>query len=61
MSPLKKGSELDILGPSGLQIAYDYRSVLAEVLIRALDNPRMDLVFPGFVPEEVGFVKRSIA
>jgi uncharacterized protein (DUF1501 family) len=61
LPPLNKGAELDILGPSGLQIAYDYRSILAEVLVRALDNHRMDLVFPEFTPQEVGLVKRSVA
>jgi uncharacterized protein (DUF1501 family) len=58
---LNRGAEEDILGPSGLQIAFDYRSILAEVLVRALGNHRMDMVFPGFAPQEVGLVKRSVA
>jgi uncharacterized protein (DUF1501 family) len=61
LPPLKRGAEMDLLGPSGLQIAFDYRSVLAEVLVRALGNHRMDLVFPGFSPQEIGLVKRAIA
>ncbi|MBS1997476.1 MAG: DUF1501 domain-containing protein [Cyanobacteria bacterium SZAS LIN-2] len=61
LPPLNRGAEIDILGPSGLQIAFDYRSVLSEVLVRALDNHRLDLVFPDFQPQEVGLVKRSVA
>jgi uncharacterized protein (DUF1501 family) len=61
LPPLTKSAEVDILGPSGLQIAFDYRSILAELLVRALDNHRMDLVFPGFTAQEIGLVKRSVA
>jgi len=44
-----------------LQIAFDYRSVLSEVLVRALDNHHLDLVFPNFKAQEIGLVKRSVA
>ncbi|MBU6452770.1 MAG: DUF1501 domain-containing protein [Cyanobacteria bacterium REEB67] len=57
---LKHGQEYDLLGPSGLQINYDYRSVLAEILLRSMDNHRLDLVFPGFDTAEIGLVKRSV-
>lgn len=44
------------LGPGGLAINFDYRSVLSEILIRVLGNTRVDLVFPGFQPETVALV-----
>jgi len=61
LPPLSRGQEIDILGPSGLQIAFDYRSILSEVLVRALDNRHLDLVFPDFKAQEIGLVKRSVA
>lgn len=39
-----------LLGPSGLKVQIDYRSVLAEVLSSALGNKRLYEVFPGFTP-----------
>ncbi len=57
---LSKGQEVDLFGPAGLPISFDYRSVLSEILVRALDNRRIDRVFPGFNSQEVGLVKRSI-
>ncbi|CAN5576708.1 DUF1501 domain-containing protein [soil metagenome] len=56
---LSRGEQLDLLGPSGLDVRFDYRSALSEVLVRALDNRRIDNVFPGFKAEEVGLVKHS--
>jgi uncharacterized protein (DUF1501 family) len=47
--------ELDLLGPSGLRIKHDYRSVLSEVLTGHLHNPHIDKVFPGFEPVPIGF------
>lgn len=44
------------LGPGGLKVRIDYRSVLSEILSKAMNNPRTDLVFPGFKPEPVGLV-----
>ena len=44
-------------GPGGLQIRYDYRSVLSEVLVRVLGCRSVDKVFPGFSPHEVGLCK----
>ncbi len=46
-------SELE--GPGDLQVTTDYRSVLSEVLLRRLDNARVDQVFPGFQPSYQGF------
>jgi len=52
---LKMDAE-ELLGPSGLKIACDYRSALAEVLAGALGNQNLEKVFPGFKPQPVGLV-----
>ena len=48
--------ETDLLGPGGLKINVDYRSVLAEVLARILGSRSLDRVFPHFQPQPVGLV-----
>lgn len=40
-----------------LKVTSDYRSVLAEILSRRLNNPRIDLVFPDFKPTELGLIR----
>ncbi|HEY9785550.1 MAG TPA: DUF1501 domain-containing protein [Candidatus Obscuribacterales bacterium] len=45
-----------VLGPSGLQVVHDYRSILSEVLAGALGNDQLDRVFPGFRPQPIGLV-----
>jgi len=42
------------LGPGGLKVLIDYRSVLSEILANTMKNPRIDQVFPGFKPQKVG-------
>lgn len=42
---------LNPVGPSGLRILIDYRSVLAEVLTKFLGHRDVDQVFPNFHPE----------
>ncbi len=44
------------LGPGGLKINYDYRSVLAEVLAGVMGNQKTHQVFPGLQPQPVGLV-----
>jgi uncharacterized protein (DUF1501 family) len=46
----------DLLGPSGLPIAFDYRSVLGEVLRGCLQAQHLDKVFPQFQLASVGLV-----
>lgn len=48
--------EIDLLGPGGLKINIDYRSVLAEVLASILGSRNLDRVFPHFQPQMVGLV-----
>lgn len=57
---LTRGQQMDLLGPSGLAVQFDYRSALSEILVRALDNRRIENVFPGFKGQEIGLVKRAI-
>jgi uncharacterized protein (DUF1501 family) len=49
--------EKDLLGPGGLKIKVDYRSVLAEVLAGVLGNRDITKVFPGFQPQPVKLTK----
>jgi uncharacterized protein (DUF1501 family) len=53
--PLKDEKDFE-LGPSGLPISIDYRSVLAEIVGGVLNNHRLDRVFPQFQPQSVGLV-----
>ena len=46
----------ELLGPGGLKISFDYRSVLAEVLSGALGNQNIEKVFPHFKPQRVTLV-----
>jgi len=49
-------NSLNPVGPSGLKILVDYRSVLAEVLTNFLGHPGTDQVFPDFHPQPVALV-----
>lgn len=44
-----------VLGPAGMEVHYDYRSVLSEVLTNKMGLRNIDAVFPGFEPQKVGF------
>jgi len=52
--------EVDILGPSGLTVNFDYRSVLAEVLSGVAGNRQIEAVFPHFTPKPVGLLKSGV-
>jgi uncharacterized protein (DUF1501 family) len=47
---------LSYVGPGGLDVRLDYRSVLAEVLSGAIGNSKTAEIFPGFTPQRVGLV-----
>ena len=47
---------LNPVGPSGLKVLIDYRSVLGEVLTRFLGHRDVNQVFANFHPEAVGLV-----
>ena len=40
-----------LFGPGDLAVTTDYRDVLAEVLSKRLNNPALDVVFPGYQPQ----------
>ena len=44
------------IGPGGLDVRIDYRSVLSEVLSGAVGNDDVAGVFPDFTPKQVGIV-----
>ena len=46
--------DADILGPGGLKVQIDYRSVLAEVLSGALGFHDVKNVFPGYAHQKIG-------
>jgi uncharacterized protein (DUF1501 family) len=46
-----------LLGPGGLSINLDYRSVLAEVLLKVMRTNKIAQIFPGFTPTPVGLVR----
>lgn len=47
---------LNPVGPSGLKVLLDYRSVLAEVLTKFSSHREVVKVFPNFNPEAVGLI-----
>lgn len=51
-------AEEEHIGPGGLKINYDYRSVISEVLTGALNFNQTKTVFPGFAPQITGLVKQ---
>jgi uncharacterized protein (DUF1501 family) len=48
-----------VIGPSGLDVIYDYRSVLSEILIGRMGLRDVIDVFPQFQPQEVGIVHNT--
>lgn len=51
--------EMDLLGPTGLKILIDYRSIFCEVLSGVLGNSAISKIFAGFAPEPIGLVDMS--
>jgi len=49
----------DIIGPAGLTVAYDYRSVLGEILASISESRRLSEIFPNFTPRPVGLIRQS--
>jgi uncharacterized protein (DUF1501 family) len=39
-----------LVGPGDLAVTTDYRDVLGELLVRRLNNPLLESVFPGYTP-----------
>ena len=49
-----------LLGPEGLKVVCDYRSVLAEVLAGVMGNQNLENVFPSFKSQRVGLASNLI-
>jgi uncharacterized protein (DUF1501 family) len=49
--------EEDLVGPGDLAVTIDYRDVLTEILVKRLNNPAVEEVFPGYTPKRVGIIK----
>jgi len=43
-----------LVGPGDLAVTTDYRDILAEVLTARLNNPAVEMVFPGYQPRPRG-------
>jgi uncharacterized protein (DUF1501 family) len=52
--------DVDVIGPSGLPIKFDYRSVLAELLVTATGSRAIPFIFPNFKPQPVGLMKLGL-
>ena len=39
-----------LYGPGDLAVTIDYRDILAELCLKRLSNPRVDVIFPDFTP-----------
>ena len=54
--PGLEGEGNNYVGPGGLEVRVDYRSVLSEILAGAVGNADVSAVFPQFEPQRVGLV-----
>ena len=54
--PGLEGEGSNYVGPGGLDVRVDYRSVLSEILAGAVGNADIAAVFPQFEPQRVGLV-----
>ena len=43
--------EGQLIGPGDLAVTTDYRDVLSEVLVKRLNNPALDAIFPKYEPQ----------
>jgi uncharacterized protein (DUF1501 family) len=49
-----------IIGPGDLALTTDYRDVLSEVIAKRLNNPGIDLIFPGYQPTPLDIAKSRV-
>ena len=43
--------EGQLMGPGDLAVTTDYRDVLSEILVKRLNNPATDNIFPNYEPQ----------
>jgi uncharacterized protein (DUF1501 family) len=46
-----------LVGPGDLAVTTDYRDVLSEICLKRLNNPALEVIFPGFTAREHGFLR----
>ena len=49
--------EGQLIGPGDLAVTTDYRDVLSEILVKRLNNPATDQIFPEYEPHVLDIVK----
>jgi uncharacterized protein (DUF1501 family) len=49
--------EGQLIGPGDLAVTTDYRDVLSEVLVKRLNNPATDEIFPDYEPKALNILK----
>jgi uncharacterized protein (DUF1501 family) len=49
----------DLVGPGDLAVTIDYRDVLSEIILKRLNNPALDLIFPEYQPNPVGIIREE--
>ena len=49
--------EGQLIGPGDLAVTTDYRDVLSEVLVKRLNNPATDEIFPDYSPQVRNILK----
>ncbi len=49
-------TEGQLIGPGDLAVTTDYRDVLSEILVKRLNNPATDEIFPEYKPKIAGIV-----
>ena len=49
-------AEGQLIGPGDLAVTTDYRDVLSEILVKRLNNPATDVIFPEYKPTMPGIV-----
>jgi uncharacterized protein (DUF1501 family) len=49
--------EGQLIGPGDLAVTTDYRDVLSEVLVKRLNNPATDEIFPDYEPDALNIMK----
>ena len=52
--------EPSLPGPGGMEVRFDYRSVLAEVLSHATTGAQASKVFPDFAPQKIGICRSPV-
>jgi hypothetical protein len=49
--------EGQLIGPGDLAVTSDYRDILSEVLVKRLNNPATDEIFPNYEPNMLDIMK----